>query len=117
MPISKKISGNLLLSNTYQRIYPHVDDDTLRDDKWTEGWIYLHEMTAGDEVQILFTSYDEVAQQHRGYDEPIIQGIQEPIPAFHIGALVDNWFRVQIKQITAPSSYKSINYKFYEIRD
>ena len=117
MPINKKITGNKPLSDTYERIYPHVDDDHLREDIWTEGWIYLHELTAGDEVQILFESYDEVGQEHRGYDAPIIQGIQEPIPSFHIGALVESWFRIQIRQITAPSSYKSVNYKFYEIRD
>ncbi len=117
MPINKKVTGTLLLTDSYQRIYPHVNDDTLRDDRWTEGWIYLHELTAGDQIQILFTSYDETGQEHRGYDAPIIEGIQEPIPAFHIGALCESWFRVQVKQITAPSTYKSVNYKFYEIVD
>lgn len=115
MVVSNTVNGTILLNANYQMIYPEIDDDRLRDPYWCEGWIFLHEMTAGDQVQIKFSSYDLTGQQMRVYDQPLISGIQEPVSAFHLGAILTPWFRVEIKQTLVPESYKNINFLFYEV--
>lgn len=115
MTVSKSVKGTILLTGSYQMIYPELEDDTLRDPRWVEGWIFLHELTAGDQVHIRFSTYDDSGQLLRVYDEPVISGIQEPISAFHIGAVLTPWFRVEIVQTLAPGSYKNVNFLFYEV--
>jgi hypothetical protein len=117
MPINKKFSGTLLLNDTFQRICPLLADDTIRTDRWTEGDIFLHELTAGDQIQIKFDKYDEAGQDHRSYDLQILFGDQNPVPTFHLGAVIDSWLRIEVKQTLAPLSYKTINFKFYEVVD
>jgi hypothetical protein len=115
MVVSKVVKGTRLLTNTFQMIYPDLDDDHIRDPRWTEGWIFLHDMTAGDQIQIKVSAYDETGQQMRIYDQPIIIGQQDPVSAFHIGAVLSLWLRIEVSQIAAPSSFKSINFTFYEV--
>lgn len=114
---TKEVLGSVLLTDSYQTIYPHEDDDHARDPMWIEGWIFLHELEEGDEVQLYFSAYDPVGQILRGYDSPIITGIQEPVPSFHIGAIVSRWLKVEIKQrLPLPtSSYKNVNFAFNEV--
>lgn len=115
MVVSKTISSTVLLENNYQMIYPDTIDNHIREPRWVEGWIYLHELLTGDQVQILFSNYDPVGQVLRGYDAPIISGLQEPIPTFHFGAVLTPWHQIQIRQTLAPSTYKNVNYIFYEV--
>lgn len=117
MPIHKKVKGTILLTEDYQMIYPQIDDNTLRTDRWTEGDIYLHELTAGDQIYVKFWKYDETGEEHRGYHVEIINGDQGEITAIHIGAIIESWFKVEVKQTLAPESFKNINFKFYEVTD
>ena len=116
MPIAKRYNGHLLLTGTYARIYPHVDDDMLRTSRWTEGDIFLHELTAGDEIQIKYLKYDPEGAIHRSYATVIKQGIQTD-PCFHIHALMDLWFRIEVRQTLSPESFKTINFDFWEVTD
>ena len=115
MAFTKEHQGTKLLTNVNQMIYPYIDDDHVREPRWVEGWIFLHEVDDGDQVEIKVQTYDPVGQLLRTYGIQILSGVQEPIPVYHLGSVVTRWMKVEIKQNLAPVSYKNINYVFHEV--
>lgn len=117
MPINKEVTGTILLTSNYQMIYPHITDNVFRDKRWTEGDIFLNELTAGDQIQIKFWKYDPVALEHKAWMAPLISGSQGETPVWNLPATINRWFKVEIKQTLAPSSFKTVNFVFYEVVD
>ena len=114
MVTSRIIEDTVLLTDTYQKIYPHPDDDHPRDPRWHEGWMFFNEMTAGDEVYVLIEVYDAKGQLLKGFHLERIIGSQGLINSWHMATLKNRWVRIWVRQSIAPSTYKSVNFSFYE---
>jgi len=123
MPVSAPFTGSILLTDEYQRIYPpDILNQHRTPPRWTEGWIYFHELTAGDEVTVKFEEYDDFGQQMRVYDiQKVIYNATPPAteinvtPAIHMGGTLSGWIRISVWQSDGGPNYKNINYKFYEV--